>query len=195
MLDRASEGRVAMDQARQLNLDIGRREAAALCLWDLAWLERLDGNYPRELDALEAAAPEFPGITRLFAAARALCLAKLDRLDEAGAALEASEGDLWSMTVQRAEVARARLSVARGHVDDALREADVGEANIRASGLEWVNAAADALIETGVVAALAGAAATAQRRGAEALEIAERKRNLALAQKARALLAGDLSRL
>ena len=57
-------------------------------------------------------------------------------------------------------VARARLAVERGRLDDALREADTAEDNTRTNGLEWVNSVAEVLIETGVVAALAGAAET-----------------------------------
>jgi class 3 adenylate cyclase len=190
-----AEGRDHLTAAIAALHDLGRRVDAASVVWYRSWLERLDGNFEREAAFLrDTLVDDEPHLAPFYNAGLALALAKLGRFDEASGALALTGNDAWYRTKRLHALAGARLDVAGGRMDTALRAADALEREVAGETFA-LGARSELLVETGVIAALAGDDGTAARRAAMALETAERKGNVALAAKARALLAGDLSRL
>jgi hypothetical protein len=158
-------------------------------------VERLDGNFELEAALLrDTLADEEPYLAPFLNASLALALAKSGRFDEARAARRLVGDDAWHRTKRLHALAGARLDVADGRMDAALGAADTLDREV-AEETFFLNARAELLIECGVIAELAGDHETAARRATMALESTERKGSVALAAKARALLAGDLSRL
>jgi hypothetical protein len=194
MLGRPDEGRADVEAARTTLLSIGQWEAAALCGFQASWLERLEGNYARELELIAVAEAQLPSLGRMLAATRGLALAKLGAFEEAASAFDASEGDAWERTVRTRALGRARVALGTGRPDEAVEAAAEVEATARKDP-RWLNGLADVLVETAVIAAIAGDDDNARRRATDALEAALRKENTPLAVKARAVLAGDVSRL
>jgi hypothetical protein len=87
----------------------------------------------------------------------------------------------------------ARIFAEEGRADEAAARARVLET--AAPDIPFPFARAEALIESGVVAAMIGDADSAERRRRAAMAVASAKGSLAHQRKAEALLAGDLSRL
>jgi hypothetical protein len=195
MLGVVAEGRDDLMAANTAFLELGRRMDAANTLWHRSWLERLDGSFEREAAFLrDSLVDQEPTFAPFLNASLALALAKSGRFDEARAMQGLVGDDTWYRTKRTRALADARLDVADGRMDAALRAADALERDV-AEETFVLNARAELLIECGVIAELAGDHETATRRATMALASAEQKGSVAMAAKARALLAGDLSRL
>jgi class 3 adenylate cyclase len=192
MHDDPDAARATLAESRRLLIELGQKfQLAALC-HDASHVERLAGDEEAELRQVD----QWRALLRdaevldsgaLVAARRAHVLARLGRMDEARAELEAAEPDPFSVIQVLCHLVRARLLLADGLGRDALSEADQAERMAR--GVEmFLNNLSQTLVEVAWIAARAGDPAKARTAAEEALRLSEAKGNVALAALARSRL-------
>ena len=179
---------VAAGLAEQLGL---RSERAKLKL-DAAWIERLLTGHAAEADLL-ADVDGPPLINRVAGTRRMLALARVGRLDEAAALLEARDADgpapkLYGIEDAMVLLVEARLAAVHGEPETARRL--VAEAIASGSkDHQFVNAYGDLLRDAGDALGLAGDVDGAHELYEQALAVAERKGHLAAVADTHARLA------
>jgi tetratricopeptide (TPR) repeat protein len=194
------DARADVAEALRLTNDFGQARHLPENRRISAWIERLAGNYDDQILLLDMAIamyqPSASAVSYyggMLQATRALALAKVRRTTEAREDAERAAAAPGGWVERLRDQAWARIFAEDGRPDEAAERARALET--AAADIPFPFARSEALIESGVVAAIIGDTKSAERRAHAALAVASAKGSLAHQRKAEALLAGDLSRL